>query len=195
MDAMAAAEAQSSAPVPAGAEVELPGKPAVCPQPGESSAIDMRNIRVYNVMGSTAGAGSGDFHTYRGFRRKEMIRLEKMEREYQDALKEKAFQERRQNRSLKEEIRTDKRRDKRKRKKAKKQAMKKSKRGGDGQGGGSDDEEGEAEVGDAAAAASAIDGDGGEAGAAEKEKIELSAAQMAVRSRAACAIAAMGYAC
>ena len=34
---------------------------------------------VRNVMGSSAGAGSGEFHVYRHLRRKEMTRLKEME--------------------------------------------------------------------------------------------------------------------
>jgi hypothetical protein len=34
--------------------------------------------------GSTAGAGSGDFHHYRSIRRKELFRLQKMEKEAKD---------------------------------------------------------------------------------------------------------------
>ena len=45
-------------------------------QSGQATAL-----KIYDVMGSTAGAGSGDFHHYRNSRRREMFRLMSMDRD------------------------------------------------------------------------------------------------------------------
>ena len=40
--------------------------------------------KIENLPGSTAGAGSGDFHQYRNLKRREEARLEAMELDYRD---------------------------------------------------------------------------------------------------------------
>ena len=45
----------------------------------EAKESELEVAPIINVMGSTAGAGSGEFHTYRGYRAKEMARLKKFE--------------------------------------------------------------------------------------------------------------------
>jgi hypothetical protein len=50
------------------------------PTEAEKAAASTKDIlEVSNVMGSTAGAGSGEFHNYRATRRKELFRLAKMD--------------------------------------------------------------------------------------------------------------------
>ena len=46
----------------------------------EDREHELEVVPVINVMGSTAGAGSGEFHTYRGYRTKEMARLADFEK-------------------------------------------------------------------------------------------------------------------
>ncbi len=41
---------------------------------------------LHNIQGSTAGAGSGEFHVYRRLRRKEMTRVELMDAEIEKVL-------------------------------------------------------------------------------------------------------------
>jgi hypothetical protein len=48
--------------------------------------------KVDSLPGSTAGAGSGDFHQYRNIRRREMFRLEMMDKDFQEAKLKEEFE-------------------------------------------------------------------------------------------------------
>ncbi|GIX97804.1 PRKR-interacting protein 1 homolog [Caerostris darwini] len=104
-----------------------PEKPVIIPEmPKEKRGFTVPEF-VRNVMGSSAGAGSGEFHVYRHLRRKEYTRQkmidemgeqEKLDEEYQNKILE-------NQRKLEEQ--TAKKRAKRLRKKAKRKMLKTSK--------------------------------------------------------------------
>merc|ERR1712217_966674 len=56
-----------------------PEKPVNIPVPRKEKDPNKAPEFVYNVMGSSAGAGSGEFHVYRQIRRKEYARQKIME--------------------------------------------------------------------------------------------------------------------
>merc|ERR1711944_310020 len=56
-----------------------PEKPVSIPVPRKEKDPNKAPEFVYNVMGSSAGAGSGEFHVYRQIRRKEYARQKVME--------------------------------------------------------------------------------------------------------------------
>ncbi|KAJ1461934.1 hypothetical protein M885DRAFT_505949 [Pelagophyceae sp. CCMP2097] len=83
----------------------------------EDTGARVEKQKVNNVMGSTAGAGSGDFHMYRHSRRTEMLRVEGMERSAEQEALDDAFDERVSSKRKECEDRTAKNAEKRRKKK------------------------------------------------------------------------------
>lgn len=89
---------------------------------------DRAKLKVEQVSGSTAGAGSGDFHVYRGSRRRERFRVAKILADSEAQEKFENFMKRKEQAHIEQTTRTQKNAAKRKRKKdAKKMWKKKSK--------------------------------------------------------------------
>lgn len=85
---------------------------------------------VANVQGSSAGAGSGEFHVYKASRRREYERLRTMDEEVKAEEAEKEFQQRKEERERKDEEKLNKNRAKRE--KAKQRQAKKKTGAADG---------------------------------------------------------------
>lgn len=98
-------------------EIQLP------PSSG-SAASSKRNALppppeiVANVQGSSAGAGSGEFHVYKASRRREYERVKMMEEDVEREEKDRDFERRREEMRKKDEERTEKRRKKREKNRA-----------------------------------------------------------------------------
>lgn len=73
--------------------------------------------RVDNVAGSTAGAGSGEFHMYRASRRREMERVALMEKQHEAKKLQEEFERARKRKAEEFDARASKRADKRRRRK------------------------------------------------------------------------------
>ncbi|KAI9776142.1 MAG: hypothetical protein M1839_000558 [Geoglossum umbratile] len=84
---------------------------------------------VANVQGSSAGAGSGEFHVYKASRRREYERLRLMEEEVRRETEKGEFERRREELRRQDEAKTNKNKAKRDKKKARKM---KAKGAGDG---------------------------------------------------------------
>jgi len=94
-----------------------PSKPAYIGQPRKEKDVNKAPDFVYNVMGSSAGAGSGEFHVYRQIRRKEYERQRVLESRKGKEDKEEEFRLKREENAREAEEKTAKKRAKRQKKK------------------------------------------------------------------------------
>ena len=88
----------------------------------EAKESELEVVPIINVMGSTAGAGSGEFHTYRGYRAKEMARLEGFEREKKEEAAQRQWEQERDEAAAAVEAKHAKNAAKRNKKKEKRKA-------------------------------------------------------------------------
>ncbi|KAI5477599.1 DUF1168 domain protein [Pseudohyphozyma bogoriensis] len=97
-----------------------PSKPVHIPAPPREGVKQLRAPRetMKNVQGSSAGAGSGEFHVYKQSRRREYERLQLMDEEEALTKEKQAALDRQAENLAKEEEKTAKNRLKRQRKKA-----------------------------------------------------------------------------
>ncbi|KAF1972747.1 DUF1168-domain-containing protein [Bimuria novae-zelandiae CBS 107.79] len=84
---------------------------------------------VANVQGSSAGAGSGEFHVYKASRRREYERLRLMDEQVKKEEDEKEFQKRKEEQERQDREKTEKNRAKREKARARKAKQKKGQKG------------------------------------------------------------------
>lgn len=99
--------------------MEHPDRPVVIPEPAKPRAPHDAPEFVRNVMGSSAGAGSGEFHVYRHLRRKEYARQKYIDQRAHEDQLDAEFRERVERNRREAEERTAKKRAKRLRRKQK----------------------------------------------------------------------------
>ncbi|ORX50641.1 DUF1168-domain-containing protein [Piromyces finnis] len=87
-------------------------KPIVIPENKEFVLKPPKDF-IRNIQGSSAGAGSGEFHVYRALRRKELMRLKLMDEEIKKEQEQKEFNEKMNKLKEIEDKKTEKRRKKR----------------------------------------------------------------------------------
>ena len=107
-----------------------PDKPISIPSSASKSASSLPPEIVANVQGSSAGAGSGEFHVYKASRRREYERLRAMDEEKETEEKDKEFMEKRTEQEKRDAEKTEKNRAKREKARLRKE---KGKLGGNAQ--------------------------------------------------------------
>ncbi|KAI8964959.1 hypothetical protein F5Y11DRAFT_314164 [Daldinia sp. FL1419] len=90
---------------------------------------------VTNVQGSSAGAGSGEFHVYKASRRREYERLRRMDEEVSQEKAKEEFERSKEEREKRDDEKTRKNREKREKAKARKAKGKNGGGGGNNDGG------------------------------------------------------------
>jgi len=96
-----------------------PAKPAYVPPPPKDKSIRAPREMMKNVQGSSAGAGSGEFHVYKASRRREFERLKMMDEESKKELEALEFEQKKREWEEQADAKTAKNRAKRQKKKAK----------------------------------------------------------------------------
>ncbi|KDR75853.1 hypothetical protein GALMADRAFT_226500 [Galerina marginata CBS 339.88] len=94
-----------------------PAKPAYIPPPPKEKSIRPAREMMKNVQGSSAGAGSGEFHVYKASRRREYERLKLLEEQTHKEIEDAEFEKRRRETEGAANAKTAKNRAKRQKKK------------------------------------------------------------------------------
>jgi len=94
-----------------------PSKPAYVPAAPKEKTVRPPREMMKNVQGSSAGAGSGEFHVYKASRRREYERLKLMDEQAQKEATEREFERKRQEWEEQAKAKTEKNRAKRLKKK------------------------------------------------------------------------------
>jgi len=110
-----------------------PSKPAYIPPPPKEKMIRPAREMMKNVQGSSAGAGSGEFHVYKAGRRREYERLKLMEDESKKETDDQEFEQRKREREQAVDAKTAKNRAKRQKKKERAKAASTETSNADGQ--------------------------------------------------------------
>ncbi len=106
-------------------DIQIPGS-----APSKNAALPPEIVA--NVQGSSAGAGSGEFHVYKASRRREYERLRLMDEEVQKEEDEREFAKRKEELEKKDKEKTEKNRLKREKARLRKEKAKKGGKGGEG---------------------------------------------------------------